>query len=139
MKLTSTNILLLVIRLILAYAFFSAGLMKLQDISANADWFQSVGIPVPTLNTYLSAGIEIAGAVFLFIGLWVRWTSVFLIFIMLVAIFTVHIGNGFSAKNDGFEINLYYIILLLVLLLYGYGKYSLDTLFVQNKNITNNF
>jgi putative oxidoreductase len=47
---------------------------------------------------------------------------------MIVAIVTVHLSNGFESGNNGFEIPLYYILLLLVLLIYGAGKFSLDYL-----------
>ena len=33
-----------------------------------------------------------------------------LMIVMLVAIFTVHIGNGFAAGDNGFEIPFYYLL-----------------------------
>jgi len=45
---------------------------------------------------------------------------------MLVAIGVVHWDNGFSTTENGFEIPLYYYIMLFTLLIYGAGKYSLD-------------
>ena len=52
---------------------------------------------------------------------------------MVVAIVTVHLGHGFEAGNNGFEIPLYYLIMLFTLLVYGSGKYSLDYLLSKNK------
>jgi putative oxidoreductase len=40
----------------------------------------------------------------------------------LVAIFTAHIGNGFDAGDNGFEISFYYIGVLLILIAFGAGK-----------------
>jgi putative oxidoreductase len=51
---------------------------------------------------------------------------------MIVAIVTVHLGNGFEAGNNGYEIPLYYILLLLVVIIYGAGKFSVDNI-IKNK------
>ena len=47
---------------------------------------------------------------------------------MVVAIATVHFGNGFEAGDNGFEIPLYYLLMLFALLVNGAGKMSLDHL-----------
>jgi putative oxidoreductase len=113
-------------RLILAYGFFTPAKNKWNDIGAIADWFSSMNYPLPTLNAYLAAGAEAAGVVLLALGLFTRVISIPLIIVMLVAIFTVHAGNGFSAGDNGFEIPLYYAIMLFTLLVYGPGKISVD-------------
>ena len=66
------------------------------------------------------------GAILLLLGIGTRIISIPLIIVMMVAIFTVHLGNGFEAGDNGFEIPLYYIIMLLTLLIYGGGKISID-------------
>lgn len=119
---------LLAVRLILAYGFFNPALMKWQNINSIVDWFRDLGIPLPGLNAYLAASTEMAGVVLLTLGLASRIISIPLIFIMIVAIVTVHLGNGFEAGNNGFEIPLYYILLLLVILVYGAGKISIDNI-----------
>jgi putative oxidoreductase len=119
---------LLAIRLILAYGFYNPAVMKWQNMSSIIDWFKDIGIPLPGLNAYLSASTEIAGVILLTLGLANRIISIPLIFVMIVAIVTVHLSNGFESGNNGFEIPLYYILLLLVLLIYGAGKFSLDYL-----------
>jgi putative oxidoreductase len=52
---------------------------------------------------------------------------------MLIAIFTVHIGNGFDAGDNGFEIPLYYILMLLTLITFGAGKFSIDHFISRKK------
>jgi len=123
-----TGLPLLLIRLVLAYGFWGTGMMKWKNIDGVAEWFGSLGIPFPTLNAYLAATTEILGVILLIIGLGVRIISVPLSVIMLVAIFTVHLHNGFEAGNNGFEIPLYYLIMLFTLFIYGGGKISLDNL-----------
>jgi putative oxidoreductase len=85
-----------------------------------------MGIPFPAVNTYLSATTDAVGSVLLVLGLGTRLISIPLMVVMLVAIFTVHIGNGFESGNNGFEIPLYYLIMLFTLLIYGGGKISAD-------------
>lgn len=119
---------LLLIRLVLAVGFFTPAKMKWADINSIAEWFGSMHIPAPLLNAYLAAGTEAAGVVLLVLGLGTRLISIPLIITMLVAIKTVHWSNGFEAGENGFEIPLYYIIMLLTLLIAGPGKWSVDAL-----------
>jgi putative oxidoreductase len=115
-------------RLVLAYGFYGPAMMKWNNISNVAEWFGSMGIPMPTLNAYLAASTEMAGVVLLTLGLGTRLISIPLIFTMFVAIVTVHLGNGFEAGDNGFEIPLYYILMLLALFINGAGKISLDNI-----------
>ncbi len=119
---------LLAIRLVLAYGFFGPAMMKWNNIQAIGDWFASLNYPFPYLNAYMAGITEVLGVVLLTLGLGTRWISMPLMIVMLVAIFTVHIGNGFEAGNNGFEIPLYYLIMLFTLFVYGPGKVSIDHL-----------
>ena len=87
---------------------------------------------MPLLNAYMAATTEIMGVVLLTLGLFVRVISIPLIVVMIVAIVTVHLHNGFEAGANGFEIPLYYIIFLLIFISFGAGKFSLDW-FLFNK------
>ena len=125
---------LLIARLLVAYGFYEPAMMKWKDINSVAEWFGSMGIPFPTLNAYMAASTEVAGVVLLTLGLLTRVISLPLIVIMIVAIVTVHLGNGFSAGNNGFEIPLYYMSFLLIFLSNGAGKFSLDRIIFGEKN-----
>jgi len=116
------------LRLILAYGFYEPAMMKWNDISAVAEWFGSIGIPFPTLNAYMAAATELTGVVLLTLGFLTRLISLPLIVVMIVAIVTVHLPHGFSAGNNGFEIPLYYMIMLFALVAHGPGRFSLDRL-----------
>lgn len=115
-------------RLILAYGFYTPAMMKWGNINGIAEWFGSMGIPLPTLNAYLAASTEMAAVILLPLGLATRFISIPLMVTMLVAIVTVHLGNGFEAGNNGFEIPFYYLLMLFALLVNGGGKISLDFL-----------
>ena len=123
---------LLLIRLALAYGFYGPAMMKWNDIHAIGDWFQSLGYPFPYFNAYMAGITEVTGFVLLFLGLGTRLISIPLMVVMVVAITTVHLANGFQAGNNGFEIPLYYLIMLFTLFIYGPGKMSLDH-FIQSR------
>ncbi len=125
---------LLFIRLILAYGFLNPALMKVKDISSIAEWFESIHIPLPLLSAYLVAGTEILGVILLTLGLFSRIISIPLIITLIVAIATVHWSNGFEAGENGFEIPLYYIIMLIALIAFGPGKFSVDYLLERRKS-----
>lgn len=116
------------IRLALAYGFYMPAMMKWGNINGIAEWFGSLGIPMPTLNAYLAASTEMAAVILLPLGLATRLISIPLMITMVVAIVTVHLGNGFNAGDNGFEIPLYYLLMLLLLLITGPGKISIDYL-----------
>lgn len=134
-KLSGLNdIPLLLIRLILAYGFYSPAMMKIKDVNAIVEWFQSIEMPAPTLNAYLATYTEFFGFIFLALGFAVRFISIPLIITMIVAIKTVHWENGFNASDNGYEIPLYYIIMLVTLLFNGAGKLSVDYLIGKKLN-----
>jgi len=120
------DIALLLLRLVLAYGFFGPAMMKWKDIHAVGDWFSSLGYPFPYLNAYMAGITELLGVVLLVLGLGTRLITLLLIFVMFVAITTVHLRNGFQAGNNGFEIPLYYAVMLFTLFAFGPGKYSLE-------------
>jgi putative oxidoreductase len=119
---------LLLLRLVLAYGFYGPAMMKIKNIDSIISWFTDMGMPMPALNAYMAATTEGLGVLFLILGFSTRIIAVPLIVVMLVAIKTVHLANGFESGNNGFEIPLYYIIMLIALFIYGPGKYSLDYL-----------
>jgi len=148
---------LLGLRLILAYTFFGPAMLKWADIGSVIQWFEYMGIPFPTLNAYMAATTEMAGVVLLTLGLLTRFISIPLIVIMFVAIATVHGQNGFAFVNEaveftdayvngtlvkgtiiqlqnGYELVLYYILMLFVLVGNGAGSFSVDRLIFGEKN-----
>lgn len=127
-------ILLLLIRIILAYGFFGPAVIKWKDLNSIAQWFGTIGIPLPFISAYLASATEALGVLLLTVGFATRIITIPLIIIMIVAIKTVHLVNGFEASQNGFEIPLYYIVLLLTLFVFGPGKLSLDYQFIKRMN-----
>ncbi|CAA6814719.1 MAG: Probable integral membrane protein NMA0226 [uncultured Sulfurovum sp.] len=124
---------MLIARLIVAYGFYEPAMNKWKDIDSVAQWFGSMGIPLPTLNAYLSASTELLGVILLTLGLFTRLISIPLMVIMVVAIVTVHLAHGFSAGDNGFEIPLYYMMFLFIFTSHGAGKFSLDYLLLDKE------
>jgi len=116
---------LLLMRLVLAYGFYGPGMMKWKNMDGIINWFGEMGLPFPALNAYMAATTEVGGALLLLLGFGTRIVSIPLMIVMLVAIFSVHLPNGFEAGNNGFEIPVYYLIMLFTLFVYGGGKISL--------------
>ena len=94
----------LALRLYLVPVFWMAGSHKLASFEDTVAWFGNpdwgLGLPFPTIMAGLATGTELLGAVLLLIGLGVRWISIPLMITMLVAIFTVHLPNGWQAVAD---------------------------------------
>lgn len=110
----------------MAYNFYTTAIVKWEDINSVVEWFTSMNIIFPKANAYFVASIEMI-AVFAFIlGIGTRIVSIILMPVLAVAIYTVHFQNGYSVGNNGYEIPLYYILMLTILLSFGSGKLSLD-------------
>jgi len=123
---------LLFARLALAYGFYTPALLKWSNFDSTVEWFVTLGIPFATLATFIAASVEMVAVLLLFLGLFTRSITIPLMVIMLVAIGVVHLGNGFSVANNGFEIPLYYFLFLSILATQGPGKFSLDHLFYRS-------
>lgn len=94
----------LALRLYLVPVFWMAGSQKFLHFQDTADWFGNsdygLGLPFPVLMAALATAAELGGAVLLALGLAMRWISIPLLVTMLVAIFAVHIENGWQAIAD---------------------------------------
>ena len=122
---------LLAMRLTLAFGFFDPAVKKFENIRGTAEWFGTMHIPLPTVSVLLTASFEFVGFFLLMLGFFVRYISVPLMFIMVVAIFAAHIGNGFAAENHGYEVAFYYLIMLFVIFSKGPGRFSIDAAVVN--------
>ena len=122
---------LLLVRIALAYGFYQPALMKLSNIDTTVEWFTSLGIPFPMLSTFIVASFEVTAVVLFLLGLFTRFISIPLMVIMMIAIVAVHLSNGFSVGNNGFEIPLYYFLFLSILTTQGAGNFSLDYMFTK--------
>ncbi len=130
---TLVNLMLLAFRVFLGLTIFAHGYQKFfrgGKIAGTAGWFESIGMKPGRLNAYAAATTETGAGALLVAGLLTPLASAGLIALMVVAIVTVHWGNGFFNfnKGQGVEYNLALIMMALLLGTLGAGRYSLDHL-----------
>jgi putative oxidoreductase len=95
-------------------------------LKGTAGWMASIGLEPGTLMALLAGGAEFFGGLALIAGLLVRPAAAALAFAMVVAIFSVHIGNGLFMTNNGYEFALALLAASVALGISGGGKGSLD-------------
>ncbi|MBR8537337.1 DoxX family protein [Carboxylicivirga sediminis] len=117
---------LLAMRLTLAFGLFEPAVKKFENIRGTAEWFASLHFPLPTVSVLLAATVEFAGFFLLMLGLLTRYITIPLMFVMLMAILMVHLGNGFSSADNGIEIPFYYLVMLFLIFSKGPGRFSID-------------
>ncbi len=132
---------LLFLRLILAYEFWEAGIMKFNG----ENWFARIDFPLPfsllsnDILWAMGTWIEIIGAIALVLGIGTRFFALSLMILTVVAINTVHwssdwntlseLWQGYAVTDKGygnFKLPLLYLIMFMPLLFSGAGRWSLD-------------
>ena len=140
---TNDKFLYWVPRVILGCVMFPHGAQKLFG------WFGGFGFTnsmtyftqtagLPWIIAFLIIIGESLGSLGLIVGFFTRLSALGLICIMVGAIITVHIPNGFfmnwfgKQAGEGFEYHLLVIGMSIPLLISGGGKYSVDVLIHKN-------
>lgn len=95
-------------------------------LEGTGQWMDSIGLSPGYLMALLAGGAEFFGGLALIIGLLVRPASAVLAFAMLIAIFSVHIGNGLFMSNNGYEFGLALLAVSVSLVFSGAGRASID-------------
>lgn len=123
---------LLVLRVVLGVIFIPHGAQKLfgsfggHGLKGTAAFNEQLGLK-PGYPMALLAGLaEFVGGILMIAGFLTPLAAVALIGVMIVAILTVHLKNGFFAMNGGYEFNLALAGIALAILISGAGAYSLD-------------
>lgn len=87
------NIALLITRLIIGGIFIFAGWLKVVDMEMTVSQFAMMKIPA--FLAYIVSYGELIGGIFLVLGVWTRFVSLFFLIVMVVAIFLTF-GGGFA-------------------------------------------
>ncbi len=129
------------LRLIIGYGFFAHGYAKLlRGPDDFAGILAAIGMPFPELLSWATIAIELVGGLMILAGALVPLITVPMIVVLLVAIVTVHLPNGFSSIKlmsydasgahfgpPGYETDLLYIAGLMALAIAGAGPFSVDS------------
>lgn len=124
-KISNPDLGIFLVRLSLSLTFIHAGYLKLTNMSNVIAGFSQMGMP-PIL-AYLVAVSEFAGGLFMLFGIYSRYAAVALSIIMIVAMFKVHMPNGYGLANGGFEYVLNLLLLSISVLVTENDKYSICT------------
>jgi putative oxidoreductase len=95
-------------------------------LEGTGGWMASIGLTPGYLMALLAGSAEFFGGLALIAGLLVRPAAAALAFAMVVAIFSVHAGNGLFMSNNGYEFGLALLAASLALAISGAGNGSLD-------------
>lgn len=116
------DIAILLLRIGVGCIFIYAGWGKLTGIEGTQGFFGNIGIPLPGIMAWVVAIIEFVGGLLVLLGAYTRVPHLLLAFIMLVAIITTKLGDGFGAARLDFML----LLANLALFLLGSGRYSID-------------
>ena len=126
--------LLLAVRLYWGWQFWQAGWGKVMNISHVIEYFTSLGVPAPALNAYFISWLEVVGGILLALGLFSRLIAFPLTIDMVVAYVLGDreaLGSIFSDPSKFYAASPYtFLFASLLILIFGPGKLSLDTLIV---------
>ena len=134
---TSDDYAVTIARLVLGIVFFAHGAQKMLGWFGGYGFHGTMGfftqaMHIPAPLAFLAICAEFFGGLGLLVGLLSRIAAFGIAMNMLVAIFTVHIHNGFFAnwsgqqKGEGIEYHLLALALLLLVMIKGAGALSID-------------
>jgi putative oxidoreductase len=128
------------LRLIVGFGFMQHGYAKLArgpDDFINV--LHAIGVPFPFLLGWATIIVEFVGGLLILLGALVPLAAIPMIVVLAVAIFSVHLPNGFSSiklesfdaagahfGQPGYETDLLYVAALIALCLGGAGPLSVD-------------
>ena len=130
----ATDLALLVARVGIAALMLTHGIPKMMMLFSGAPVQFP---PVMGLSAELSLGLtvfaEVLCSVLLLAGFATRLATIPLIITMLVAAFIIHAADPFGKQEPGLQ----YLLVYIVLLFAGSGKYSFDYLLQEKRSIAN--
>ena len=107
----------------------------------------ALGVPAPHFMAWVSILTELLGGLAVLVGAFVTLASIPMAILLLVAVFTVHLPNGFSSIKlvevtaagpqfgpVGYEVHLLYLACLAGLVLGGAGPFAFDAYFQTRKH-----
>jgi putative oxidoreductase len=127
------NLGLLLLRAIAGVVMLAHGINHIfggGKIEGTARWFESLGMKPGKLHAWLASITEVAAGAMLVLGLLTPLAAAGVVGVMLVALITNHIPNGFFIfrPGEGYEYVLTLTVVGVVIGALGAGEWSLDHL-----------
>lgn len=125
---------ILLLRLVVGIVFLVHGLQKIfiLEVGNVAGFFGSLSIPQPFVMAIVVTALEVLGGLALILGAFTRLAAIPLAVIMLVAILTAHLPNGFFVSpNGGYEFALTLLVANVALVTLGSGALALDDVLMK--------
>src|SRR2546422_907812 len=86
------------LRLIVGFGFMQHGYAKIaRGPEKYASILHALGVPAPDLLAWVTILVELFGGLAVLLGAFIPLASIPMAIVLLVAIFTVHVPNGFSS------------------------------------------
>jgi putative oxidoreductase len=137
------------LRLIVGYGFMEHGYAKLVHGPENfVGILHALGVPAPALMGWATILVELVGGLAVLAGAFVPLVAVPMAAVLLVAMFTVHLPNGFSSikllavtaagaqfGQPGYETDLLYLACLAALVLGGSGPLAIDDVIRKRRKL----
>jgi putative oxidoreductase len=123
---------ILILRVFLGVAFVMHGSQKVfgafggPGIAGVTGMLSKMGMEPSQILAWVLSLTEFVGGVCIILGFLTRFWAVGLVIDMSVAVFKVHLANGFFASRNGFELPMAFGVMALVILLTGPGSVSID-------------
>jgi len=137
----------LALRLVVGFGFMEHGYAKLARGPEHFTLIlEAIGVPAPHLMAWVTIVVELLGGLAILAGSFVTLASIPAAAVLLVAVFTVHLPNGFSSikllavtpagaqfGQPGYETDLLYLACLVALALGGPGPWAVDGLLLTQR------
>jgi putative oxidoreductase len=138
------------LRLIVGFGFVQHGYAKL---ARGAEHFVGIvhmlHVPMPFMMAWATILVEVVCGIAVLAGFFIPLASIPMAIVLLVAIFTVHLPNGFSSiklqsvtaagahfGQPGYETDLLYLAAIVALVVIGSGPFALDRMLLRRRSVS---
>lgn len=122
----STNLQLLIGRVLLSIIFIMAGASKLGSVAGTAGYMASMGIPLPNLTVWAVIALELLGGIAILVGFFTRYTAWALAAFCVASGFLAHFQPEDQMQMTSFMKNIALAGGFMALAAAGAGAFSID-------------
>ena len=134
----SANVLILIGRILLAWVFVGSAYGAITNFSGSVGYFRSLNVPAPELFTTTAVALEVLMSAGLILGIATRYCAILVFLFVLIATAIAHRYWEYPqaqqvAQYTNFLKNLAIIGGLLLLFVYGAGRFSIDRMLSRDR------